>query len=720
MSSQLGVETDTMAKSIKPRRQILNPAQIPLITPTSDWTRPDELPDLSRADTVAIDTENKDIGLIVGKGPGWAFQQREAAGYVAGVSAAWRQDGEVRSIYVPIEHPDSDNFDKDAVRRWLKQSVLKKRSGRNLVFCNAVYDIGWLNTGFGLDAPVGDMINDIACEAMMLDENRRAITGFSKPYGLDAIANWCGLPGKDESLLRDAAFSYGYKGDAVKAHIADIPARYVGPYAAQDAVATLLSHEHMIDRVIEECGDAYNTEMNIVPLIFEMRRRGIRLNEERAVVLQDTLMTRYEAACDRVYEITKMRVSIDELRQRDWLIRICDMHGIDEYKKETADGKTDAEFTKNWMRAHSHPLPRAIAEAKQCHEAATKFVGNYLLKYVYRGRIHANINQFLSEDGGTRSHRFSYSEPPLQQMPSRPDPVEGWDVTGEIARELRMSFEAEVGELWFAPDYSQQEYRLIVHYAFLLKCTKADEAVAKYLSDPNTDFHNLVVELTGLTRRRAKDVNFAKAYGAGVPKFALMTGMDIEEAARVMGQYDGEMPFVKQLNEICEREAQRKGYIRLIDGARSHFDDWECWLSKSEREDGWRSGKPMTPCRIDEARRRQQDERHPWYGKRVRRADTRKAMNRLIQGSAARQVKKAMLDCYRAGYIPMLQIHDELAFSFTRLEQGEEVAQIMRDTIKVSVPMRVDAEWGEVWGTAKYSFADARVAGKGKPPALAA
>ena len=227
------------------------------------------------------------------------------------------------------------------------------------------------------------------------------------------------------------------------------------------------------------------------------------------------------------------------------------------------------------MRASQHPLPRAIAEAKQCHEAATKFVEGYLIRSLYNGRIHANINQYKTEDGGTRSHRFSYSDPPLQQMPSRPDPVETWKITEIIAQQLRMSFEPEEGELWFAPDYSQQEYRLIVHYAFLLECTKAEEAVAKYNKDPNTDFHNLVVDMTGLTRRRAKDVNFAKAYGAGVSKFALMTGMSLEEAAQVMGQYDGEMPFVKELNEQMDRLAHATGaeFDRLfLEGMIRHHD----------------------------------------------------------------------------------------------------------------------------------------------------
>src|ERR1044072_2127293 len=184
-------------------------------------------------------------------------------------------------------------------------------------------------------------------------------------------------------------------------------------------------------------------------------------------------------------------------------------------------------------------------------------------------------------------------------MPSRPDPVENWKITEIIAQQLRMSFEPEPGELWFAPDYSQQYERLIVHYAYVMGCTKAAEAVAMYNADANTDFHNLVVALTGLTRRRAKDVNFAKAYGAGIRKFALMTGMTFEEAEKVMGQYDGELPFVKQLNEICEREAQKRGYIRMIDKARAHFDEWEPrWLDRSARQRGFAERYTMAPCRM--------------------------------------------------------------------------------------------------------------------------
>jgi DNA polymerase I-like protein with 3'-5' exonuclease and polymerase domains len=708
-----------MVKSIKPRKQVLNSAQIPLIVPDSSWVMPEGLPDLTNVGDVALDTENMDNGLLAGCGPGWAFGNDVAkAGWLAGISAAWREGGEVRSIYVPVQHPDTECFDFSAVGRWVKH-ILQRKKGR-LKFLNAGYDLGWIDATWKTGLPDGSLIDDVGCQAMMIDENRKAPPGLKSAYSLEGICRWLGIPGKDEAKLREAAHVYGIRPSEVKKYIAKLPGRFVGEYGEGDAVATLLADEIMYPRMVAENLElAYGTEMGLVPVVHAMRKKGVRVNTARLDQLNDTLLKRYDAACERVREITKMRAGIDEFRDRTWLIRTCENHGIKEYKTGDEDG--DIGFTKDWMRASAHPLPRAIAEAKQCHEAATKFVQTYLISSIHNGRIHANINQFKTEDGGTRSHRFSYSEPPLQQMPSRPDPVEGWDVTEIIAKELRTAFEPEEGELWFAPDYSQQEYRLIVHYAFLCECGKAEMAVAKYNEDPNTDFHNLVVAMTGLTRRRAKDVNFAKAYGAGVGKFALMTGMELEEAQQVMGQYDGEMPFVKELNEICDREAQTRGYIRMIDGARSHFDDWEPrWLDKAERQRGYAERYMMGACRREEALARTQTRGHPWYGKNLRRSDTRKAMNRLIQGSAARQVKMAMLACWRAGYVPMLQIHDELAFSLTKEKDGKIIGEIMRDVIKLVVPMRVDEEYGTTWGTAKYPFRDARKAGKGQAPALLA
>jgi DNA polymerase I-like protein with 3'-5' exonuclease and polymerase domains len=231
----------------------------------------------------------------------------------------------------------------------------------------------------------------------------------------------------------------------------------------------------------------------------------------------------------------------------------------------------------------------------------------------------------------------------------------------------------------------------------------ADKAVRMYREDPNTDFHNLVVKLTGLDRKRAKDTNFAKAFGAGVPKFALMTGMSLDEAKRTMNQYDEEMPFVSRLAEFCQSRADHKGYLRLIDGARSHFDDWEPRWRNWNRERELILANPslkVGPCSREEALARVAQEGHPWHGERLRRAFTHKAMNRLIQGSAARQTKMAMRACWQEGLLPLIQLHDELGFSVGEERQVTRASELMRDVVELKVPVMVDAEVGVNWGHA--------------------
>jgi DNA polymerase I-like protein with 3'-5' exonuclease and polymerase domains len=364
-----------------------------------------------------------------------------------------------------------------------------------------------------------------------------------------------------------------------------------------------------------------------------------------------------------------------------------------------------------------HWLPLLVARAKQCHDTADKFLNGFLLQFCHRGRIHASINQFLSEDGGTRTHRFSYSDPPLQQMPSRGEAlIKSWTLTGELVKLVRTCFLPEAGEKWCSPDYSQQEYRLMVHYAALKKLTKADWAVDKYLTDPNTDFHNMVVEMTGLIRQRAKDCNFAKSYGAGLAKFALMTGMARDEAERVMKQYDTEMPFISELNQLCDRLAKQRGYIVMLDGARMHFNTWECakWIEFEEKREANYKGMKTNDCSLEEARERASTKGHPWFGKPLKRANTRKAMNGLIQGGAARMTKMAMRELWRAGYLPLLQIHDELPNSVGSDKDGQRIGEIMRSVgsmFKARVPFKVDVEYGPNWGEAKYTnWNDVKVA----------
>jgi DNA polymerase I-like protein with 3'-5' exonuclease and polymerase domains len=83
---------------------------------------------------------------------------------------------------------------------------------------------------------------------------------------------------------------------------------------------------------------------------------------------------------------------------------------------------------------------------------------------------------------------------------------------------------------------------------------------------------------------------------------------------------------------------------------------------------------------------------------RLRRAFTYKALNKLIQGSAADQTKKAMVDCYAEGFVPMLTVHDELCFSIRDQEQALRIKEIMETGLPLKVPSKVDMELGDNWG----------------------
>lgn len=632
------------------------PARINLFPPESKWVAPQSLPDLRGQQYVAVDIETRDKGLQDDLGPGWVW----LSGHICGVAVAW---GEDKQLYFPIRHPETPCFDSQSFKRWLRD--LFKQEETRFIFHNAGYDLGWLTTEFDSGMPA--KIEDTAAMAAIVDENR-----FS--YALDALCKDYGLPGKDEQLLKEAISVYRLKD--VKAEMWKLPAKYVGPYAEQDARATLNLY-HVLKELIlvDGTGRAYRLETELIPMIMEMRRRGIRVDTSRAEEAVELFARKRDEVLAEISRGIGGATTMESIRSPDWLVKSFDAEQI----PYPTTAKGNPSFTADWMATSEHWLPKLITRAKKLEDASSKFFSNYILEFTKKGRVHPSIHQFRSEGGGTRSHRFSYSAPPLQQAPSR---------DGEFAPIFRGVFLPEAGEVWCALDYSQQEYRLIVHYAETMRLTRAADAGDSYRNNPNTDFHSLVAEMSGLTRKRAKDTNFAKAYGAGVGQFAIMAGMTEEEAAAVMKQYDERLPFVKELAYRCQEMAERNGYIIMIDGAKSHFDFWE---ARDRNIHG-------TPVSKSVARSKVSDKNDPWFQKVIRRAYCHKACNRLIQGSAARMTKIAMRNCWNEGLVPLLSVHDELDFSFTNKEDADRAQQIMIDAVKLTVPVKVDAEFGVSWG----------------------
>jgi DNA polymerase I-like protein with 3'-5' exonuclease and polymerase domains len=643
----------------------------------SAWRPPSALPDLRRVGIVALDTETDDAGLRADRGSAWPWH----GGHVCGVGIAYRADGGIRSQYFPIRHPETNNFDPAQVFQWLKDLVA---SDIRFITQNGLYDWGWLSADGGVPMPPSERLEEIGALATLIDENRYS-------YGLNSLCAWRGLPGKDVALLEQAVRAAGLapkrkKKINVQEYIHQMPGHVVGPYGEADPANTLALWENLnpiLDR--EKTRAAYRLEVDLLPMVLQMRRRGIRIDQTAAERARDEILQKRDAALAELSEKLVINVGMDEVASPKWKARTFDAHNITYARTEKGNPSFRAGKT-GWMLTHPHWLPQLISRAAKYDDAANRFLQSDILEHIVGGRVHSEIHPHRSDDGGARSFRFSYSDPPLQQMPSRDK---------ELAPLIRGVFLPEEGEVWAKPDISQQEFRFIVHYAVLHKLPRAKEAAELYRSNPDADFHAMVAAMTDIDRWSAKHANFAKVFGAGMKKFAEMIGKPLHEAQAIYTQYDRKLPFVCRLSAICQRDARQLGYTVLYDGARRHWD---------YREAIGVFAKGAGPCPLEEAQRRQNDPSHPWYQRPLRRAKTHTAMNALIQGSAARHTKRWMRACWREGIIPLLQMHDALDCSVTTREQGELVARLGCEAVQLEVPMRVDLKFGRSWGDATHKW----------------
>jgi DNA polymerase I-like protein with 3'-5' exonuclease and polymerase domains len=565
--------------------------------------------------------------------------------------------------YIPIAHFGGGNIDKRIVNNWMKKLLALPCEK---VMHNAQYDLGWLRaSGF----EVNGRIIDTMLIASLLDENR-----FS--YSLNACAYDYLNKTKSEKDLVAAAKEFGVD---PKAEMWKLPSMYVGPYAETDASLTLELWQYFKVKLgKEELWEIANLELDLLPILVEMTMRGIRIDSDRVERTRDEILKREKAVHKQIKKLSGQNVEIWAAAS---IAKAFDKVGIAYPKTE----KTQApSFTKLWLQEHPSDLAQLILEARNLNKTSGTFIDT-IMRYTHTdGRIHAHINQIRSDDGGTVSGRFSMNNPNLQQIPAR-DP--------KLGPMIRSLFLPEEGEQWAAIDFSQQEPRILVHYAHIYGQSRGiplegvQEFVDGYCNDPTTDFHTMVAEMAKINRKQAKTINLGMMYGMGVNKLSEQLDIPVDEAKDLVKQYHDRVPFVKGLmqgvqNRLNDRAAS--GSIRSILGRKCRFDLWE--------PDTFGMSKAM-PYR-DAVKE---------YGEttRLKRAFTYKALNRLIQASAADMTKKAMIDIYKAGKLPMLQVHDEIAMSVKNKEEAEGIAKIMTEAVPLEVPSLCDVEIGSSWGEAK-------------------
>lgn len=616
--------------------------QFPLFTPPIEWVMPDEYPDISSAREVAIDLETCDPNLK-SKGSGWA----RGDGYVIGFAVAI----EGKAWYFPIRHENGSNLDAKVTIGWIKEICSIER---DYIMHNALYDLGWL---WHEGIEVKGRVIDTMVVGALLDENRWS-------YALNALGRDYLNQRKNEKDLQEASLSFGV--DA-KSEMYKLPAHFVGAYAEQDASLTLNLWNHFKGLIIkEDIGDIFDLETKVLQVVFAMRKQGVRVDLEKAERIKKDLLERENKLLKNIKDLTNCDV---EIWSADSVSKAFDALSLSYPRTQKVNAPS---FTKNFLANHTHDVPKAIVQARELNKARTTFIDT-ILKHQHNGRIYAEAHPLRSDDGGTVTGRFSYSNPNLQQVPAR---------HGEIGPLIRSLFVPNVGEQWGAFDYSSQEPRLVVHYASLLKFNGAEQFAEEYNKDKFTDFHQLAADIVGVPRKQAKDINLGLFYGMGSKKLSEQLGLDYEDAKDLFGVYHSKVPFVIQLSDYATNRANQKGVIRTLLGRRCRFDKWE--------PNAYGTFKPLSYA-----------EAYAEHGPAIKRAFTYKALNKLIQGSAADQTKMAMVALYKEGITPLIQVHDELDISVKDEQQGNKIKEIMENCVEMQVPSVVDAEYGPSWGEAK-------------------
>ena len=619
----------------------------------TEWISPESFPDLKDHKYIAIDLETRDPDLK-SRGSGSIIGNGEIVGISVAVEG-W-------SGYYSFGHAEGNFFDKEVVMRWIKEVCALPNVK---LFHNAMYDVCWLRA-YGVK--INGHIVDTMVMASLIDENR-----FH--YSLNSLSiDYLGQV-KDETALRAAAERAGV--DA-KAEMWKLPAMYVGLYAEKDAELTLsLFKKLSVEIKKQDLTKVFDLETQLFPCLIDMKFKGVRVDVQKAHTIKQKLAAQEESLLLEVKKETGIEPQIWAARS---IARVFEKLKLSFDKTE----KTGApSFTKNFLQEHKHPIVNKIAKAREINKAHTTFIDT-IIKHQHKGRIHADINPIRGDSGGTVTGRFSYSNPNLQQIPAR---------NKQIGPMIRSLFIPEDGHKWGCFDYSQQEPRLVVHYAATK--FKGDEEVTEIVNrfqNNSIDFHQTVADMANISRTQAKTINLGLFYGMGKAKLQAELGISTkDEATKLFNKYHDSVPFVKDLSDAISRDGAAFGYIKTFGGRRCRFNKWEI----AE----WSAGKFTPPMSKPDAEAAYFDKYPEATKANIRRAYTYKALNKLIQGSAADMTKQSMLDLYKEGIVPHIQVHDELDISIEKgSNQHKKIIEIMENAVKLKIPNKVDYESGNNWG----------------------
>ena len=656
----------------------------------------EELPSWNNFSRVGYDVETRDPSLGKKLGPG---TRRD--GYIAGFCLHFE---DFRSFYLPIRHGNGRNMSLDPVLNYVRDNV--KHFQGSIVGANLSYDLDYTCEEFGSE--LGDQVFpevkaflDTQIAEPLIDENQYK-------FGLDAVAGRHGLPEKQEDLLRSVGIEFGtHNGKRgkpqgkrkplnAKADLWKVPPEYVAEYGEWDAelpCRIMRKQEKIIDE--NDLWQIFNLETRCLPALLAMTRRGVRIDFDKMLKIEEWIIAQEKVALDLVQKKTGIKLSAEDLSQPNAVAEPLKFIGAKlKLNAKNKQYNIDAKV----LRRLKHPVADALLTARKVNKVRRDFIHG-IREHAIGDRLHCSFHQLKGakagggkELQGAATGRLSSSHVNIQQQPSPKDTdPETMLVEDHLSLIWRQVYIPDEGGEWACLDYSQQEPRILHHYAEICGCPGARAAAQKYRDDPKCDNHQMMADLTGLKRKIAKVIYLGKCYRMGGAKFARSLGLPTvvkeydfgekigqkyetagPEAAAILKAFKKGAPYVDKLAEIAEEQGMIKGHIKTLLGRHCHFP--------KEMKDNPEGGPQI------------------WTGNYL---DGYKALNKLIQGSAADQTKMALVEAHEAGIKVGIQVHDELDLTIYKRKEADELAEIMRECVPLRVPSAVDIEIGPNWGEIK-------------------
>jgi len=659
----------------------------------------------SNAYRIALDLEGLDPSISADTGPGWWRPDT----FICGFSLAIQNRNNLIefSEYYPVAHKNGPNLDQPRVYEWLANNLAFFQG--EIVGANLLYD----GDGFqyqNITAPMAKW-RDVQFAEALIDEN-----AFN--YLLQRLSTKYTGRGKITDKLKELY------GDHYKERMHEIHPGHMRDYGIGDVILPLeIFNAQLKELAAQHLMDVYDLESRLIPMLLYMRRKGQPVDMAAATTLHDTFTTKRAEALRVATKAVGKRgfeLNVENFGRPAVIKTALDHLGLKGYPKTPKTLMPS--ITDGWLVATEHPACIALAQANKYDKALETFVNGYVSDYAINSRVHCEFHPLRSVNGkgksnGTVAGRFSAVHPNLQNIPVRDEEI------GPLCRAMFVPESPTVavpeGYDYFSGDYSQIEYREIVHAAVVRAQMPKEKAKKmwgkngpeiwdrlqtafvtrdKYINDPTTDFHSFMATLTGLQRKYAKSVNFAVAFVQGLQAFAEGLGWVDEfgkanqKAIDTLATYHNTVPFVKAVGQCFTEEANDLGYTASLLGRRAHYDRWEPRFTEKDQP----RAKALT-----------HEEALKVYGDKIKRAMTHAALNRYTQMGGADLMKTTMVRVWEAGLldgddlIVSLTVHDELDGSVARTPRGAEklaeLQHIMENAIVLTVPTTTEFKRGKNW-----------------------